>query len=891
MLFNAIYKSFWPILTLFHTSVLGVQGGAGQGLRDRRDDAHRDQRHSGPQVDGAPGEDVVRQVCLEEEICHKFHFDSWIPAGQLEFWGDNRVATASTNEGWLPRHLQEENVLHFLKGEAPSLEEVLAAFPPNYRPKPIPLELERIKSISDQDLFNLIPSLTPTNNFKVPITPPAEPGAPQELVAGVWARCFPAVFRAGSVSDSFSAWEELFKGNSWLLGQISRGVGFVLTDSSIFCNPSPKRLRNPAFCYEKENLSFINTEVAALAQKGCVKALTAEEAKNPKFAAFTLPLLVAENSEGKKRLCWNGVYANKFIRKKKFKYETLQYAASLAQKGDFMFTLDLKSGYHQFKLQEDLRKFCCFEWDGTVYQWQVLPFGLCTAPWSFTKIIRCLLQRWRALGYRCSNYIDDFIFFAKTKQEAREIRDVVMKELASLGFVVSPNKAVLEPAQTVTYLGYVIGTNPEVWIGAPNSKLSRIKKECSTLLSDAKQHKTTGRRIASIIGKIMSLRYALPPARIFTRELLDCIRQLPRLEIDDNRMQAWRSFQVHAFRGETPWLYDFDATVQLSPGAMIELLFWVKRGSDWNGTWWKHVNSTPDLLLYTDACGKGWGAAVVKPGLNGRPPQPLTFTQSTFELANSTHSAHTEPTALAEAIFQLGDAIQGQCVRHRTDSLTTFYMVKNGGSRSQILNRLMRRIWLGCLALRVTLQAEYIGSQGIIKAGADTLSRTALDSDLRLKPEVFEQLWDEYGPFVADIFASSQSVHRSRVDGKSRGPPLPFFSNLQQDLGLEHCLGFDAFGGDWATQGVVWVFPPLYSVFKALEKIRKSSGTFACILPDWPSQPWFPWTKEAKTSKPLGRAKDICNFKGVCPVDDVNLWDALSFSFYVFVYNDDGRQN
>lgn len=72
--------------------------------------------------------------------------------------------------------------------------------------------------------------------------------------------------------------------------------------------------------------------------------------------------------------------------------------------GDFMFTFDLKSGYHHVEIFEEHRKFLSFSWkfsDGNVryFQFSVLPFGLSSAPYLFTKLLKPLVKKWRSVGF------------------------------------------------------------------------------------------------------------------------------------------------------------------------------------------------------------------------------------------------------------------------------------------------------------------------------------------------------------------------------------------------------------------------------------------------------------------------------------------------------------
>ena len=62
------------------------------------------------------------------------------------------------------------------------------------------------------------------------------------------------------------------------------------------------------------------------------------------------PLSVVSNSGNKQRLVINLRYLNGYLQKDKFKYEDLRTAMLLFQQGDYMFSFDLKSGYHHIDI-------------------------------------------------------------------------------------------------------------------------------------------------------------------------------------------------------------------------------------------------------------------------------------------------------------------------------------------------------------------------------------------------------------------------------------------------------------------------------------------------------------------------------------------------------------
>ena len=59
------------------------------------------------------------------------------------------------------------------------------------------------------------------------------------------------------------------------------------------------------------------------------------------------PQSVVVSSSGKKRLVVNLRHLNRYLWKQKFKYKDLRVAMLLFKREDFLFSFDLKSGYHQ----------------------------------------------------------------------------------------------------------------------------------------------------------------------------------------------------------------------------------------------------------------------------------------------------------------------------------------------------------------------------------------------------------------------------------------------------------------------------------------------------------------------------------------------------------------
>ena len=75
------------------------------------------------------------------------------------------------------------------------------------------------------------------------------------------------------------------------------------------------------------------------------------EKQNPLYVVN--PLSVSVQANGKKRLILDLRHVNKYLIKRKVKYEDWKFALAFFQKDCYMVLFDLKSGYHHVEIQTD----------------------------------------------------------------------------------------------------------------------------------------------------------------------------------------------------------------------------------------------------------------------------------------------------------------------------------------------------------------------------------------------------------------------------------------------------------------------------------------------------------------------------------------------------------
>ena len=73
---------------------------------------------------------------------------------------------------------------------------------------------------------------------------------------------------------------------------------------------------------------------------------------------------------------------------------------------------------------------------------KVLPFGLSTACYLFTKLMRPLVKYWHGRGLKATVYLDDGIVAVKGEAEAKIESRKVKKDLEKAGFTVNVEKCI-----------------------------------------------------------------------------------------------------------------------------------------------------------------------------------------------------------------------------------------------------------------------------------------------------------------------------------------------------------------------------------------------------------------------------------------------------------------
>ena len=237
---------------------------------------------------------------------------------------------------------------------------------------------------------------------------------------------------------------------------------------------------------------MVDQEIYNLLEKGAVR-----KARHEKGQVLS-SLFLREKKDGSQRPILNLKKLNTFIPYCHFKMETLKNVRDLLMKGDLMVKIDLKDAYFTLPLHQESRKYVRFRWEGTIYEFLCLCFGLGPAPRLFTKLLKVPMAMLRRINIRLVIYLDDILIMGATMEEIEWARDTVLYLLINLGFVINWVKSVLHPTKIMEYLGVVIDSD-EMSMFLTEEKTLSLTALCQDTLTSGN---LTLKELESLIGKL-----------------------------------------------------------------------------------------------------------------------------------------------------------------------------------------------------------------------------------------------------------------------------------------------------------------------------------------------------------------------------------------------------
>ena len=208
------------------------------------------------------------------------------------------------------------------------------------------------------------------------------------------------------------------------------------------------------------NKEFLKTEISNMEERGLIK-----KSKSP----WASPVVIVDKKTGDKRICIDYRKLNANTKTDAFPLPRIDDLLDSYRNANWFTTLDLASGYWQVEMKEDDREKTAFITPFGLYEFTVMPFGLCNAPATFQRLMNYVLQD--HLGKFVSVYLDDIIIYSKNFEQHLDHIKLVFESLRQANLKIKLKKCFF-CLPNIPFLGHIVGRNG---IKPDPSKIEKIK--------------------------------------------------------------------------------------------------------------------------------------------------------------------------------------------------------------------------------------------------------------------------------------------------------------------------------------------------------------------------------------------------------------------------------
>ena len=197
--------------------------------------------------------------------------------------------------------------------------------------------------------------------------------------------------------------------------ELNQAVDLVLEYTDIFVGPDGEvgftdkirhRIETPDADPIKINLQrkseaekeYIAAEVKKLHRDGKIV---------PSQSPWGAPVVLVRKKDGTLRFCIDYRRLNDVTKKDAYPLPHIEECLDALNGAKFFSTMDLASGYWQVAMDAESQPKTAFTTHVGLYEWNVMPFGLCNAPATFSRLMEQVLTD--LCWTKCLVYLDDVL--------------------------------------------------------------------------------------------------------------------------------------------------------------------------------------------------------------------------------------------------------------------------------------------------------------------------------------------------------------------------------------------------------------------------------------------------------------------------------------------------
>ena len=222
---------------------------------------------------------------------------------------------------------------------------------------------------------------------------------------------------------------------------------------------------------------------------------------------WSSPVVLAKKKDGSTRFCIDYRKVNEVTRKDAYPLPRVDDTLDTLVGSKYFSTLDLASGYWQVEVAENDQPKTAFITPEGLFQFRVMPFGLCNAPATFQWLMDRVLSglKWST----CLVYFDDIMVVGTSFADHLSNIGGVLARLRGAGLKLKPGKCRL-CKERVAFLGHIVSaegitTDPSKTEAVAKWPTPQSRREVQQFLGLANYYRQFVKNFAAIAGPLQRL--------------------------------------------------------------------------------------------------------------------------------------------------------------------------------------------------------------------------------------------------------------------------------------------------------------------------------------------------------------------------------------------------
>jgi hypothetical protein len=169
--------------------------------------------------------------------------------------------------------------------------------------------------------------------------------------------------------------------------------------------------------------------------------------------------------------------------------ETMRSVAVAILPGIWAVSLDLRDAYLHVPVHPDYQHYLRFFFEGRVYLFKAMPFGLASAPLIFQSIVKEFVAPVHTMGLKLHFYLDDRLLRTTSKDTLKSQMTLLIKNVTLARWIMN-EKSELIPFQDFMFIGIRFCTRVGLMSPPPDrfvNILSRVRQLSALMFCQARE--------------------------------------------------------------------------------------------------------------------------------------------------------------------------------------------------------------------------------------------------------------------------------------------------------------------------------------------------------------------------------------------------------------------